>query len=129
LNCVDPWESYTEEGSTYDLDRQALELKEAESIFDSVSSRYSNITKNKMPSTQYIDQIEDESIDFVYIDGNHQYSSVVEDLTMWNKKIKTGGVIAGHDFTWGSVNKAIYEFFDRAPVSIFEDGSWFYIKK
>jgi len=129
INCVDPWTSYTEEGSTYDLNQQALELKEAELIFESVMSRYSNIKKNKMSSIQYANQIEDESVDFVYIDGNHQYSSVMEDLSIWNKKIKIGGVIAGHDFSWAPVSRAIYEFFDRAPVSVFEDGSWFYIKK
>ena len=82
-----------------------------------------------MSSTQYANQIEDESVDFIYIDGNHQYLSVMEDLTIWNKKIKIGGVIAGHDFSWSPVSRAIYEFFDRAPVSVFEDGSWFYIKK
>jgi len=129
LNCVDPWEKYIEEGSTYDLDKQELELKEAEQIFTSMASRYSNIKKNKMSSIQYASQIEDESIDFIYIDGNHQYSSVIEDLTMWNKKVKKGGIISGHDFNWSPVSRAIYEFFDKSPVSVFEDNSWFYIKK
>ena len=129
LNCVDPWESYTEEGSTYNLHQQSLELKEAESLFDLVASKYNNIIKNRLSSIQYASQIEDESIDFIYIDGNHQYASIIEDLTIWNEKIKTGGIIAGHDFSWSPVSRAIYEFFDRAPVSVFEDGSWLYIKK
>jgi predicted O-methyltransferase YrrM len=129
LNCVDPYEKYTEEGSTYDLNKQELELKEAEQIFTIMMSRHTNIRKNKMPSVKYADQVKEESIDFVYIDGNHQYASVIEDLEVWNKKIKLGGIIAGHDFNWGPVSKAIYEFFGRPPVSVFEDNSWFYIKK
>jgi predicted O-methyltransferase YrrM len=129
INCVDPWEQYTEEGSTYDLGRQALELKEAEQIFDSVALKYPNIRKNKISSIQYADSIKSESIDFIYIDGNHQYSSVLEDIITWNKKVRIGGIIAGHDYGWPSVNKALIEFFKTPPVHNFIDGSWFYIKK
>lgn len=40
----------------------------------------------------------DSSLDFVYIDANHTYESVVEDITTWYPKIKSGGVLAGHDY-------------------------------
>ena len=129
LNCVDPWEKYTEEGSTYDLNEQELVLKEAERIFDSTTGTFPDVRKNKMPSIEYAKLTEPNSIDFIYIDGNHQYSSVIEDLNMWFEKVKVGGVIAGHDFGWAPVSRAIYEFFDRPPVSVFSDGSWFYFKK
>jgi predicted O-methyltransferase YrrM len=129
LNCVDPWERYTEEGSVYDLDRQELELKEAEGIFDSVMAKHPNMRKNKMPSIKYAENLQPESIDFIYIDGNHQYSSVVEDLKTWYDKVKPGGVIAGHDYGWTSVNSALKDFFNEAPVSTFCDGSWFYFKQ
>ncbi len=129
LNCVDPWEKYTEEGSTYDLNEQEIVLNEAEIVFDSVLARYSNMKKNKMASLKYAELIAPESIDFIYIDGNHQYTSVKEDLNVWSTKIKSGGIIAGHDFGWSSVNKAIIEFFNQQPVATFPDGSWFYFKK
>ena len=129
LNCVDPWEKYTEEGSTYDLNEQELVLREAERIFDSTTGTFSNVKKNKMASNKYAELVEPNSIDFIYIDGNHQYSSVVEDLNIWSEKVKVGGVIAGHDFGWATVSRAIYEFFGRPPVSVFSDGSWFYFKK
>jgi predicted O-methyltransferase YrrM len=41
---------------------------------------------------------EDESLDFVYIDGDHEYNHVIEDIREWSKKIKKGGIIAGHDY-------------------------------
>ena len=129
LNCVDPWEKYTEEGSTYDLNEQELVLKEAERIFDSTTGTLPNVRKNKMFSSHYANLIDDNSVDFIYIDGNHQYSSVMEDLTLWSKKVKIGGIIAGHDFGWAPVSRAIYEFFDRPPVDIFSDGSWYYFNK
>jgi hypothetical protein len=42
----------------------------------------------------------DESLDFVYIDGNHHLRYVVEDIVEWTKKVKKGGIIAGHDFVY-----------------------------
>lgn len=41
---------------------------------------------------------EDESMDFVYIDGNHTLPYVVEDIFVWDRKVKKGGIIAGHDY-------------------------------
>ena len=40
----------------------------------------------------------DESLDFVYLDGNHDFSHVTEDIHAWEKKIKKGGIVSGHDF-------------------------------
>lgn len=129
LNCVDPWEKYIEEGSTYDLNEQELVLNEAEIIFDSVLARYPNMRKNKMPSIKYAEKVTPESIDFIYIDGNHQYTSVKEDLTTWATKIKPEGIIAGHDYGWHPVRKALDEFFHhQPPIAVFPDGSWFYFK-
>lgn len=130
LNCVDPWSKYTEDDYTWNLDEQEAELKQAEKLFDLVLAKYPNIKKNKMPSLQYVDSLQHESIDFVYIDGNHQYSSVKEDLENWSKKVKVGGVIAGHDYPFPPIQKALNEFFQgEEPKGIFGDGSWFYVKK
>lgn len=58
-----------------------------------------------------------ESLDFVFIDGDHKYASVMEDLDCWWPAVKLGGVLAGHDYTtFASVTKAIH---DR-----FGDGDW-----
>jgi predicted O-methyltransferase YrrM len=40
----------------------------------------------------------DESLDFVFIDGNHDYPHVVEDLQAWTPKVRKGGIVYGHDF-------------------------------
>lgn len=42
----------------------------------------------------------DNSLDFVYIDGNHQLQYVIEDITQWSKKLKVGGIISGHDYIY-----------------------------
>jgi SAM-dependent methyltransferase len=39
-----------------------------------------------------------ESIDFVYIDGCHQFDYVMCDIIEWGKRVRRGGVISGHDY-------------------------------
>lgn len=41
---------------------------------------------------------EDESLDFVYIDANHAYEYVVQDIALWLPKVKPGGFLCGHDY-------------------------------
>lgn len=41
---------------------------------------------------------EDNSLDFVYIDANHAYDYVVEDIALWYPKIKNDGFLLGHDY-------------------------------
>lgn len=42
--------------------------------------------------------IEDESLDFVYIDADHHYENVKADINSWYCKVRTGGIISGHDY-------------------------------
>jgi len=53
------------------------------------------ITKNSLlASTLFIN----EFFDFIYIDGNHNYDSVKQDILAWWPKVKKGGLLGGHDF-------------------------------
>ena len=42
--------------------------------------------------------IDDASLDFVYIDGAHDFDSVMLDLILWSRKVRPGGLVAGHDY-------------------------------
>ena len=59
----------------------------------------------KATSREAAKQFEDESLDFVFIDANHAYEYVVEDIALWSKKVRKGGIIYGHDYTDYSNNK------------------------
>jgi len=39
-----------------------------------------------------------ESLDFVYIDANHAYDFVKQDIALWYPKVKKGGYLGGHDY-------------------------------
>ena len=43
-------------------------------------------------------QFADQSLDFVYIDGNHRYKGIKRDFRCWYPKVKVGGIVAGHDW-------------------------------
>ena len=52
----------------------------------------------KMPSLQAVQQFADESLDFVFIDGSHEYEDIKKDIVAWLPKVKRGGILAGHDY-------------------------------
>lgn len=51
----------------------------------------------------------DKSLAFCYIDAAHDYDSVVRDIRAWQPKVKDGGILAGHDYDWHEVAKAVNE--------------------
>ncbi|HUV42443.1 MAG TPA: class I SAM-dependent methyltransferase [Patescibacteria group bacterium] len=61
-------------------------------------SRYENATVVRKTSMEALKNFENESLDFVYIDGNHILKYVAEDIDGWSKKVRKGGTIAGHDY-------------------------------
>lgn len=42
--------------------------------------------------------VPDASLDFVYIDGDHSYDFVMLDIILWGRKVRQGGIVAGHDY-------------------------------
>lgn len=62
----------------------------------------------------------DEIFDFIFIDADHTYESVSEDLRAWFPKLTPGGIIAGHDWSneFPGVEKAVREFFIDNPKAI-----------
>jgi len=64
-------------------------------------ARYSGkVRQLRMLSADAAAHITDSSLAFVYIDGDHYFRGVQEDLRMYWPKLRPGGLIAGHDFEW-----------------------------
>lgn len=88
-----------------------------ERLFNVVSSNFlkfegrAKLLREK--SWDAADQFENQSLDLVYIDGDHTYEGVVKDLATWFPKVKRGGMICGDDIGWPGVKKAVDEFFIR----------------
>lgn len=69
--------------------------------------KYEQAKKNLAPydatlisklSLEAVSDFADGFFDFVYIDGNHQFDYVVNDIIEWTKKVKKGGIVSGHDY-------------------------------
>ena len=61
------------------------------------------------------------SVDFLFLDGNHLGTKPFEDIKAWWPRIKDGGIISGHDSHFPGVHTAIKEFFGyEVGESIFE---------
>lgn len=56
-----------------------------------------------------IEDIPDQSLDFVYVDGDHRESAVYKDMQYY-KKLKFGGLLCGHDWRFSSVKTAVDKF-------------------
>lgn len=123
LYAIDPWKNGYAPG---DVCSDEYPMDVVESNFDLRTKKYSVILKQKTTSKEFVNEIEDGSLDFVYVDGDHSYDSCKEDIELWLPKIKKGGIIAGHDYLaacfLGVVN-AVNEKFGT-PDKVYEDTSW-----
>lgn len=67
-------------------------------------------------STEEADKFKDNSIDFLYIDGDHRYKAVLADMQKWYPKVRAGGFFGGHDYVVArkcGVIPAVDEFFAK----------------
>ncbi len=74
------------------------------------------------------------TLDFIYIDAEHSYKGVSEDLVAWFGKIRDGGIVGGHDYghvDFPGVKQAVDEFFSRFDWRVHEEGEgvWWVEKK
>ena len=76
------------------------------------------LTVIKSRSVDAAGQVENESLDFVFIDAEHTYEAVLDDIAAWQPKVKPGGLLAGHDFSrkYPGVMRAVSEIFPDAGV-------------
>ena len=97
----------------------------------------------EVPVQKYIDQVEfvyeksvdaaktvPDELDLVYIDGNHDYKHVRQDILAWYPKIKKGGVLSGHDYSHYGVEAAVDQFCKRTDTPQLEGQlpDWWLIK-
>jgi predicted O-methyltransferase YrrM len=49
-------------------------------------------------SLDVVKTFDDHSVDVVYIDGDHRYEAVKQDMAAWYPKVRSGGILAGDDY-------------------------------
>jgi len=95
MYAIDPWIGFGGQGK--------------HQRFQDVQDGYYEYTKNvlflypdcaiiRKTSMDALNDFKDGSLDFVYIDGDHNFRHVAEDIYEWVKKVRVGGVVSGHDY-------------------------------
>lgn len=108
LHLIDYW------GSTrYNQDKR---MEVENSFKENIENKKVEI--NYGLSTEVVKGFADNYFDWIYIDTDHSYKTSIRELELYRKKIKKGGIIAGHDFILGNWNgvvrygviEAVHEF-------------------
>lgn len=121
VHCVDTWKE----------DATEFSPKVVEESFDErMRASEGRMFKWKMTSREASALWPDESMDMVYIDADHSYESVKEDIGLWWPKVRKGGFLGGHDIVLPGVNKALLDVFgNQLPSVVFPDFSWLIPKR
>jgi hypothetical protein len=118
LTCVDPWEPYSEYRERKN-DRQRLDA-----AYQSTVARLKPFGCHvwRMTSLDAAECVPDRSLDFLYLDANHARAFVSQDLEAWMPKIRSGGILAGHDYVsnakkpWIEVKPAVEAFTSKRGI-------------
>lgn len=86
LLCVDPWRWKLRGQSRY------------ESTVRRLAPYGERVKIIRDYSFNAVMDIPDESLDFVYIDGDHTFDFVMTDVIWWSRKVRYGGVVSLHDY-------------------------------
>jgi len=81
------------------------------------------LTPIRLASVEAAKLYQDNSLDFVMIDGAHDYENVTADIKAWLPKVKVGGILAGDDYApwWPGVINAVNDLI--TPIEVTVDGS------
>lgn len=129
LYCIDTWSIY----------RGYKDYEKGDDLIDAYEEAKENVKGHngvliKGKSNEIVKEFEDESLDFVYIDANHSYEYVVEDIALWSKKVRKGGIVSGHDYDQPSIKKKSLDHPNvieavNGWVKSYEINPWFVITK
>jgi predicted O-methyltransferase YrrM len=127
LISIDPYVEY--------LDWNGNQLNDRPNLFHKTKERLSSYSNRFVLIRDYSDnaisQFENESLDFIFIDGLHTYEQVKKDCENYYSKIKPGGLFSGHDYnTIPAVNKAVNEFAFSVNRNIMtaQHDVWYWLK-
>lgn len=124
LICIDNWKAgYDPEDITSGSNRK----HDYHCALANLQPYQEQVTILRLDSLQAAEITKDGFLDFVYVDACHQYKSVKEDLHAWYPKIRSGGILFGHDFLcpgevkggWGRyIQPAVLEFAEEKGLDV-----------
>lgn len=130
LYAVDLWGSQPEVLTEYckatykDWNFKTIKLE----FYSQIKPHKQRVTILQGVSWEMAKLVEDQSLDFVFIDADHGYESVKKDIIAWTPKLKSKGMVSGHDINLQGVIQATSEMVQEGRLKYGEDKCW-YCKK
>ena len=141
LYLVDPYKAHLNHGMdkdlpTYQVTQEEMRLAKALTIsrLNPWSGKFelmemtSEAAANALPNC----------LDYVYIDAIHSYEAVKKDIALWWPKVRSGGVLGGHDYVlpqkdgrigYAGVVRAVNEFANANGLALGTGGAdWWVVK-
>lgn len=124
LLCIDPWRAFN--GNRPEGWGRSQEFHDAnyvEAVARLAPCDAARILRAE--SLEAARDVEPASLDFVYIDGNHRFDYVMQDLIVWGSKVRPGGIVSGDDYyVWREHEKGVVLAVD-AYVEAHKIPEWF----
>ena len=109
LHSVDPWFEFSEDEYK---DVCNVAMRDQEENYQCTVERLDHFGARssilRQTSKDAANSFKTASLDFVYIDAQHHYEAVKEDIELWSDKVRPGGLIGGHDYLDGEIDSGFY---------------------
>jgi len=124
LYCVDPWKHYYLSPYEAGLDQSVHDIG-YETAKNKIAEFGDRGVIIRATSNEAVDMVPDQ-VDFVFIDGHHEYYQVKLDIKNYLPKVRKGGLIAGHDYKQvPDVTRAVQELFPLDQIKEADDFIWY----
>ncbi len=139
LYSIDPWTVY----KSKEIEPFADNQEKLTEFYKEAKKRLApyNCEIIKKTSMEAIRDFRPNSLDFVYIDANHDYKHLSNDLAGWARRVRRGGIVSGHDYGHFKhrdrnlgTKKAIDEYVQKHNLDLFlvnrnYQTTWFFVKQ
>jgi hypothetical protein len=130
---VDPWRTLPDYADPINHGDRAEDLR---LCIANLQAHLDRIGFLLMESTAAVNVLRDESLDFLYLDANHNPPFVAKDIGLLYPKVRRGGIFAGHDYIttcWPAVSEAVNTFASSIGVETINTthevgGSFWWVK-
>lgn len=135
-HAVDPWESYEKYNGTQYRKPGHKRLKTwsevMQNFIDLTAPFKDKVFMYRATSVEAVKEFDDKYFDWVFIDANHDYPYIKENLELWYPKVKDRGILSGHDYgnkKGPGIKIAVDEFVSKRKLHVIPDCYvWWYIK-
>lgn len=126
LHLIDTWAPVLDAPNAH-LDPHNVPDEDAERRYRDVVQRFASepsVLIHRGPSRHILPMLRAGSLDWAYIDADHRYEAVRDDLTLCLRAVKSDGLIAGHDYTDSAYAQALGFGVTRAVSEFLHTHGW-----